>query len=271
MPVSSPKTIECPACGKKYKVAPEQAGKKGRCVCGKVFHIPAAPDTGSIAAPAAVEAKCAQHGDVAATHTCSRCGKNLCQVCVFPQAGGSVLCPACAATPPALGAQVPGVGRPSPVVRPTSAALSTTCRVHPDVPATHLCTKCRSPVCDTCAFVFPGGVYLCPSCATTPQKGVTGKRKGRVVWAIVLAVWGTLALVALLAGAPMMPPSEGEVFGAIMGFLGFVPSMVGLGVGISCFERRLANPPIVWVAAIWNIVIVGVWILLIIVGIAMGG
>jgi hypothetical protein len=41
-----------------------------------------------------------------------------------------------------------------------------------------------------------------------------------------------------------------------------------LGIGVASFERRMANPPIVWVGAVWNGVLMAVWLLIIVIGLS---
>ena len=44
------------------------------------------------------------------------------------------------------------------------------------------------------------------------------------------------------------------------------PAIAGLGLGISAKDRRLATPPWVWMAIIWNALLVGSFVLLMIIG-----
>ena len=55
-----------------------------------------------------------------------------------------------------------------------------------------------------------------------------------------------------------------------MGYLGFIPALVGMALGLGSIDRRLSNPPIIWIGAIWNIVIVVLWLLLVVIGTFMG-
>jgi hypothetical protein len=57
-----------------------------------------------------------------------------------------------------------------------------------------------------------------------------------------------------------------EALGVVIGLFVGVPSLIAGALGISCFERRMANPPIVWVAAIWNGVLLAAWLLLSVIG-----
>lgn len=96
---------------------------------------------------------------------------------------------------------------------------------------------------------------------------MSSKRKRRVYWALGLAIWSTVGTVVfLLVCAGATSAQELEVIGNVAGLLVLMPLLVGLGLSLSCFEKNLSNPPIIWVASIWNGVVIAAWILLIIVG-----
>jgi len=46
----------------------------------------------------------------------------------------------------------------------------------------------------------------------------------------------------------------------------FFPAIVGAALGISCLDRRLNNPATVWIAAVWNSLLLGLHIILIVIG-----
>jgi hypothetical protein len=148
-------------------------------------------------------------------------------------------------------------------LEPATAPLGMMCRVHPQAAAVHLCASCKTPVCATCVFSFPGGVHLCPTCAVSPSQGLSGKRKRLVGVAFALAIWATVGTVLLFTG---LATNADEGTARVIGILVGMPAIIGGGVGIACFERRLGNPPIVWVAAIWNIILLGLMLILSIVG-----
>jgi hypothetical protein len=143
-----------------------------------------------------------------------------------------------------------------------TAPTGTKCQRHREAEAVHLCQSCNAPVCVTCDFSFPGGVHLCPTCAVAPQQKLTGKRKALVAWALALAIWSTVGTVLMFMGAGELD----EVGAMVVGILVGMPAIVGGGLGIACFERRLGNPPIVWVAAIWNIILLALMVVLSIIG-----
>jgi hypothetical protein len=131
------------------------------------------------------------------------------------------------------------------------------------------CRSCSTPVCSTCDFLFPGNVHLCPRCATTPNKKIGSKRKSLIVWGYVLATWSSLGVALLLSGvlaAGTRSKADVEALGMAIGFLVFLPTIIGVGVSIGALDRRLSNPPVVWGAVIWNGLVVAVLILLEIIG-----
>jgi len=56
------------------------------------------------------------------------------------------------------------------------------------------------------------------------------------------------------------------MFGVVLTFLLLLPSVIGMALGFSAVDRRLSNPPMLWVATIWNILIVAGFLLLCIIG-----
>lgn len=104
---------------------------------------------------------------------------------------------------------------------------------------------------------------MCPTCAVSPQQGLTGKRKVLVGVAFALAIWVTAGTALLFSG---MAANAGESAATLIGILIGIPAIIGGGVGIACFERRLGNPPVVWVAAIWNIILLALMMILTVIG-----
>ena len=124
-------------------------------------------------------------------------------------------------------------------------------------------------MCTTCDFALPGGIHVCPACATAPQTVLSSRRKKLLIGSYALAVWSTLALAVLLSGAlaEMGKTKEGEMaLGLIFSVVVLVPSIIGTALGFSAKDRRLANPPQVWVAVVWNSVLLGAYLLLCVIG-----
>jgi hypothetical protein len=57
------------------------------------------------------------------------------------------------------------------------------------------------------------------------------------------------------------------MLGMALMLLVLLPAIIGMGLGFSAVDRRLVNPPVLWIATIWNILIVGGFLLLCLIGI----
>ena len=132
------------------------------------------------------------------------------------------------------------------------------------------CAGCSAPVCETCDFKFPGGYHYCPDCATNPLQPMSGWRKGLAVWSMVLATWVTLFFVVLLSGALAEFVTD-QIGAIIVGALIMLPGMLGFGFACGSLDSRAGNPPIVWVAVIWNGILMAAWILLTVIGLMAQG
>ncbi|MBN1918371.1 MAG: hypothetical protein JW889_10700 [Verrucomicrobia bacterium] len=76
----------------------------------------------------------------------------------------------------------------------------------------------------------------------------------------VLAIWCTLGLAVLFSGLlaeQVETEKDLQALGVVIWWLIMVPSLIGTALSVSTFDRRLGNPPSVWVAAIWNGLILG--------------
>jgi len=159
---------------------------------------------------------------------------------------------------------VPGAGG--------TAAPQVMCRVHPTMPAVAYCRTCGAPSCNTCNFVFPGGLNLCAACATKPPEALNPKRKKLLVWSYVMGIWTTIGLVVLMSGvlAPKSRRSgDAEAVGVLIEIFIFLPSIVGTALGWASMDKRLGNPGWVWGAAIWNSIILTILIALTVIGLTM--
>jgi hypothetical protein len=98
-------------------------------------------------------------------------------------------------------------------------------------------------------------------------------RRRKLMWAsYALAVFATIGMAVVMSGAlAEMAQTEQaeELFGLLFFFLVLIPALVGMGVGFSAIDRRLSNPISVWVATIWNILLIGIFVLLMIIGMTM--
>ena len=212
---------------------------------------------------------CHIHPQTPGDFECAGCHVRLCATCVFQAKDGRFLCPKCIQDE-AAGLSFTWAG---PALAPQALPGGVMCQQHPTVAAVVRCTRCTAPLCPTCDFAYPGGTHFCPSCATSARPGLSKRRRRLVIGALALAAWATCGLVLLLSGVfAEMIESEGEdVVGAILSFLIFVPTLIGVGLGLGSLDRRLGNPLIVWVGAIWNGVLLAIWLLLVVIGLMMGG
>jgi hypothetical protein len=185
-----------------------------------------------------------------------------------------------ATVPPLLGAgPALTVGQPAVAEPPLLADLPPAipvgvhCVQHPAVAATSQCKLCGAFMCATCDFTLPGNLHVCPSCATAPRTEMSPRRK-RFMWgAYGFAIFATLGLGLLMSGvfAGMAETKGGEsALGILISLLVLVPAIVGMGMGFSAIDRRLANPMALWIATIWNIILIVAYVLLCVVGLFMG-
>ncbi len=208
---------------------------------------------------------CANHPSVLAVYACSDCGTAICTTCAFDDSDGGKLCPSCAQRRAITG---PAIAATPQIV------TGVRCVQHPHLQATAHCKSCGAFMCDTCKFDLPGGIQLCPTCATTPRTNLSPKRKKMLAGSYALAVWCTLVLGALLSGAfakSVKTKADQEALGIGLSLLLLAPSIAGLALGVGALDRRLHNSMALWIAAIWNGMILGGFILLMIIGIMSGG
>ena len=221
-----------------------------------------------LAAPAAGAGSCVNHSNLPAIFLCRRCGAAICELCAFPQDDGSRLCPACAT-----------VLSPEPASRRGISAVALAvqdrkCPQHPNVAAVQVCQICGTPMCATCDFLLPGNMHVCPTCATKPHTSLSPKRKRMLIGSFALAGWCTLVMAALMGGlfrSMAESKADEEAFGLLLTFILLIPSIVGTALGVGSMDRRLSNTFAMWIATIWNGIILGGFILLMIVGMMMKG
>lgn len=208
--------------------------------------------------------KCPRCGQMALPRTgpCVRCGHRV--PVSGPGAPGQI----------AGYATGPGCGGTTPYTAGQTAAQPAgypqrMCAQHPAVPAVVTCMVCGSPICQTCDFALAGNTHVCPRCIAQKDKGPTGKRKLLIAATFAIAVWGTLGLVLLFSGALVNASKDKqseEALGVAIHLLLFIPSLIGLGLSIATFDRRLPNPASLWIAALWNGLIFTVLLILVIIG-----
>jgi hypothetical protein len=236
-----------------------------------------------IAGAEAPSMKCARHAQIRAVKVCQQCGAGMCNMCGF----GTDICNACSSGS-ALGT-VPATPAPDlparPVIAPRPAyqrpvaqlgvgvpqGPQGTCVTHPAVTAAARCSNCGALVCHTCDFEVSGmrRGHLCPICAMVPTNGLLPTRKKFVIWGFLMAVWGTVGIGLLLGGyfATMVHDRHDLVsLGYIILFFVFLPALLGLGLSLGAQEKHLPNPPVVWIAVLWNAMLVAGNVTLTIIG-----
>jgi uncharacterized BrkB/YihY/UPF0761 family membrane protein len=124
-------------------------------------------------------------------------------------------------------------------------------------------------MCATCDFELPGGLHICPACAAAPKTTLSSRRKGLLIGSYALAVWSTLGMAVLFSGAlaDMVKTKEGAaMIGIVLSLFLLVPSIIGLALGFSAMDRRLVNGPAIWIAVVWNGIILAAFLLLSVIG-----
>ena len=226
-------------------------------------------------APETIRA-CPQHPDAAAAYVCAECGSSVCIDCCFTMPDQSVCCKRCldAKAAPAASEPAPLVLRmaaPAPIA-PTWPSIpllpGTGCVQHPDVRPSAHCKYCGIGVCRTCDFVFPGELHLCPVCATTSTARLSPRRKSYLIAAFALAGWSSLGLSVLVSGAlaGMVEDRSSQTLVGIMVILFIaLPSVVGTAMAMSAM-RKGANTIAVWIAMVWNVLMLAGFAMLMIIG-----
>lgn len=209
--------------------------------------------------------RCYRHTAVEAVYTCKECGKKICRVCAFPyDQGTGYQCPDCASNSYAVESRPPDTA-PAKILQ-----AGTKCLHHPDVPADCLCDQCHTPVCATCAFIFPGDRHICPKCAENNEIVISPRRKKNVIWSFCCGVGGLLLFIIFFVRAQgIETQSELEANSTVFGSLIIIISVVGLALGLGAMDKRLGNTMSMWIAAAWNAIILGAFILLCVVGLFM--
>lgn len=229
------------------------------------------------------DAVCAHHPTFAAVATCKVCGTAICGSCDVPRFDGSHICRNCLGQEPVAQpilsqeSAAPPVLRLQPIAPPIiSTAIPASpfppgvyCGQHSKVQATSKCKLCGVFMCHTCAFDLPSGAKICPACATAPPK-LSSSRKKLLVVSFVTAVWSTIFWVSIysMIGHRGVRDREGvQMLGLLILVFVPVPSLIGVALGVSTMERRAPNPMAMWIATIWNGLILAAFILVFILGI----
>lgn len=254
----------CPSCGREWRVSAEHVGKTVRCKDCQAAFVIAVPQSEPEAYAVAPEA-CKKHPGVTADYSCGVCGAPICKTCAFAQPNGQQFCPDCVA-----GGRRAG---PAAVVdfSERGRLRGKECVNHPGVPAAHFCKACNAAVCETCTFKFPGNVYVCPACAASPSSALGPKQTKYLIGSFVCAVLAMLAVALMFI---MIPAAQGggeaEALGAVMVFVVLGLSITGTALSAAARIPRQPTPVAVWIALIWNMILLVGVVLLCLVGALMG-
>ncbi len=205
------------------------------------------------------------------TAVCPNCNKRYRVVRRSATPATQPAAPAVSPNPYAVAPEPPPVqqGIAASRLATTTMEMGVTCGNHPGVPAITRCRECRTPVCSTCDFPFPGGIHLCPKCATSTSKKLSPKRKALVGWSYALAVWGTVGMAMMLGGVfadSVQTQKDAEQLSVMLALLIALPTFIGAVMSFACLDKRLGNPLSVIAVAVWNGILLGVWIFLSILG-----
>ena len=297
---SAGKMVVCPLHGGEYEVLFDRASVTAAAV---------APPAGELPAPAARagRAVCAAHPQQPAAYYCNKCGKPLCTTCDFavdgghycgdcaiPQAAGAnraqqttktcrvcdsvspVAAPTCFSCGHTFGL-LEGIAPPAPVVQPPAARLAPPaelkCAQHPDVAAVQRCKVCRRGICATCDFTFAGNVHVCPTCVDAQSSaGLSPARRQKMLWSLGLALWSTILLAVMFT--PLLYQFEdatiNELIAGAIGFGVLIPTIIGVSMGFSAYDRRLHNPWGVVAAVWWNSLLLAFYLVLCVIGVVAG-
>jgi len=260
-------TLICPECMGTLETS---NGKRATCtVHGGQFEIlfspwkppvsPVVPGEPRIEFRLSSGAMCFQHPAVRAAFVCEDCGTPVCDVCVFERSDGGRVCPQCMAR--RIKTEEPEKQIP----------VGVHCVQHPAVDATRQCQNCGAYMCETCDFLLPGNLHLCPPCATAPRSALSPSRKRLLAGSYALAIFATVGMGCVMGGLfAKMGRTAGDeaVIGYLFTLLVLIPALIGMVLGFSAIDRRLATPIYVWIGTIWNIVIVVIFIALAVIGTA---
>ncbi len=127
------------------------------------------------------------------------------------------------------------------------------CSMHPQIAAVAYCNRCRLAACETCNFSFPNGMNLCAACASIAPVVMTPVRKQLMGWSFAMA--GVTVLGVVLTA---LSHDDGNPIAFLIVLLLFVfaPTTIGAALGWAALDKRLGNPVPVWIAAIWNTVVI---------------
>jgi hypothetical protein len=158
---------------------------------------------------------------------------------------------------------------PPPIPESPAVRAGIMCVQHSKVQATQQCRRCGGYMCPTCDFAFPGGVHFCPTCVSKADDGLSPRRKQLLVGSYLFAVWSTVGMACLVSGALRGLADKKEdqtALGWVLLIFVLGPAITGLAFGMSGKRKQAANPATLWIAIIWNAILVASFVVLMLIG-----
>ena len=158
---------------------------------------------------------------------------------------------------------------PPPIPEGPAVRAGIMCAQHSKVQATQQCRRCGGYTCSTCDFAFPGGVHFCPACVSKADDELSAPRKKFMIWSYVLAAWSTVGMTCLLSGAMrgMVNSKEDQTaLGWVLLIFVLGPAITGLSLGMTAKRKQVSNPVTLWIAIIWNAILVASFVVLMLIG-----
>ena len=85
--------------------------------------------------------------------------------------------------------------------------------------------------------------------------------------ALALAAWSTVGMACLLCGVfARMARADRQAIGMVLIVFVLFPALAGLGLALNSRDRRIATSGLIWIAVVWNAILVGSFVLLTIIG-----
>ena len=164
----------------------------------------------------------------------------------------------------------PEVPVPPPIADNPSVRAGMMCVQHSQVQATQQCRRCGAFMCPTCDFAFPGGIHFCPICVSKTDDGLSSRRKKFMISSYVLAAWSTVGMTCLVSGALSglaRTSADRAALGWVLLIFVLGPAIAGLSLGMTARRSKGSNPPPLWIAIIWNAILVASFVVLMLIGI----
>jgi hypothetical protein len=239
---------DCTACGKTLcGICSFDVGDRHYCGDCAVNGANAAPSALPEASPPAAPAGQPDALEIAA-------GNKECPMCGLREAATARTCASCG--------HVYGLLNLSPGPRRRSVPVGLKCPQHLEVDAIEQCRGCSNGVCATCDFEMPGGLHFCPACVDNAgSEEISPKRKKLAIAAIVLAAYCTGMYLFMITGAlyrALGSPTDVQTLGCMVMLLLYAPSVLGTAFAATARDRRLRNTTMIWIALVWNVVIITV-------------